>query len=94
MEDATKKKPVKVFICGPVKAAVWANSKIVNDTLVEVHSTRIDRAYKDDDTWAHTNSFHAEDLPKVSVVAMEAYKFIRLRSPERNEDAANESDSN
>ena len=54
------------------------------DTLVEVHSIKIDRSYKykDSDEWKHTNTFNAEDLPKVAVVAMESYKFIRVSSPE------------
>jgi hypothetical protein len=86
MENQIKKNPVKVFTCGAVKAAIWADSRVVNNTVVEVHSVRIDRSYKDKDSneWKHTNTFNTEDLPKVSIVAQEAYKFIRLRSPEKN----------
>jgi len=76
-----------VFTCGAVKAAVWADSRVINNTVVEVHSVRIDRSYKGKDSgeWKHTNTFNAEDLPKVALVATEAYKWLRLRSQE-NED--------
>ncbi len=86
MENTVKKKPIRVFTCGAVKAAIWADTRVVNNSVAELHSTRIDRTYKDKDSneWRHTNTFNAEDLPKVAVVAMEAYKFIRLRSPEKN----------
>jgi hypothetical protein len=86
MDETIKKSPVKVFSCGPVKAAIWSDSRVMNNTVVEVHSVRIDRSYKDkdNDEWKHTNTFNAEDLPKVALVAMEAYKFIRLCSPEQD----------
>ena len=34
--------------------------------------------------WKYTNTFNTEDLPKLAIVATEAYKLIRLRSPEQN----------
>ena len=86
MEKTTNKNPIKVFSCGPVKAAIWSDSRIVNDTLVEMHSIKIDRSYKDEDGgWKSTNTFNVEDLPKVGIVAMEAYKFLRMRSQSQNE---------
>jgi hypothetical protein len=84
MENAVKKNPIKLYACGSIKAAIWADSRIVNSTLVEFHSVKIDRSYKDGEEWRHSNMFNAEDLPKVVVVAMEAYKFIRLRSPKQD----------
>lgn len=82
MENTVEKNPIKVFRCGHVKAAIWSNSRIIDDTLTEVHSIKIDRSYKDKDSdeWKNTNTFNTEDLPKVTVVAMEAYKFIRLKT--------------
>lgn len=80
MEETANKNPIKVFSCGPVKAAIWSDSRIINDALVEVHSIKIDRSYKDGDEWKHTNTFNTEDLPKVAMVATEAYKFLRVRS--------------
>lgn len=80
MEEKINKNPIKVFTCGPVKAAIWSDSRIIDDTLVEVHSIKIDRSYKDGDQWKHTDSFNIEDLPKVALVAMEAYRHVRLRT--------------
>ena len=82
MEESTNKNPIRVFSCGLVRAAIWSNQRIINDTLAEVHSIKIDRSYKDNnsDEWKSTNTFNTEDLPKVAVVAMEAYKFIRVKT--------------
>ena len=84
MEKTSKKNPIKVFSCGPIKAAIWLNSFEKDGTLVEVHSVKIDKSYKDkeSDEWKTTGSLSAEDLPKVALVAMEAYKFIRVRESE------------
>ena len=79
MENEVKKKPIKVFKCGSVKAAIWSDSKVINGDVVEVHSIKIDRVYKDGDTWAYTNLLNAEDLPKVALLANEAYKYLRMR---------------
>lgn len=92
MAEKGKNNPIRVFQCGPVKAAIWADSKVIDNAVVEVHSIKIDRSYKDGEEWKHTSAFNAEDLPKVALVANELYKFIRLRSPEQNKAGASESD--
>lgn len=82
MDETIKRSPDKSFSCGLVKAAIWADSRVINNTVVEVHSIIIDRSYKDKDDgeWKYTTTFAAEDLPKVAVVAMASYKWLRLRS--------------
>lgn len=80
MQDRVTKKPVTTVHCGPVQGGVWADSKIVNGTMMKFYSIRIDKAYKEGDEWKHTTTFSAEDLPKVSVVAMEAYRLLRVRT--------------
>lgn len=86
MENVVKKNPIKVFSCGAVKAAIWLGSRIIDDDLIEIHYIKIDKSYKDKDSseWKYTNTFNAEDLPKVSVVAMEVYKFLRIKVSENN----------
>jgi len=85
MEDTAKNNPIKVFSCGRIKAAIWSDSKIVNDTLVEVHPIKIDKSYyKDGEGPKYTTTFSAEDLPKVAILAMESYKFLRVRESEQN----------
>lgn len=80
MAENSKNNPIKVFQCGRIKAAIWADSKVIDNTVVEVHSIKIDRSYKDGEEWKHTNAFNAEDLPKVALVANEAYKYVRMRA--------------
>ncbi len=80
MEKEVKNKPLKVFQCGPVKAAIWTDSKVINNTVVKVYSIKIDCVYKHHDTWASTNLFNTEDLPKAAMVANEAYKYLRMRT--------------
>ena len=86
MENKKTNNPIKTFSCGAVKAAIWLNCLEKDGTLVEVHSIRINKSYKDkgDDEWKRTDNLAAEDLPKVAVVAMEAYKFIRVKPSEEN----------
>lgn len=73
-------KPEKKFKCGPVSISIWAEGKTVGGEMVKFYSISIDKNYKDGDEWKHTKSFAAEDLPKVALVADEAYKYLRLRS--------------
>ena len=72
-------KPYKKFSCGPISASIWANNRTVNGETVKFYSITINKAYKEDEDWKHTNSFDIEDLPKVALVANEAYKYVRLR---------------
>jgi hypothetical protein len=82
MEDEVKKKPDKTYRCGSVRAAVWTNRRVIDNAVVEVHSVRIDRSYKDGDKWKSTTTFAVDDLPKIVMVATAAYSFLRLRSEE------------
>ena len=72
-------KPEKKFNCGSISAGIWANTRVVNGETVKFHSVAINRAYKDGEDWKYTNSFNVEDLPKVALIANEAYKYARLR---------------
>ena len=83
-------KPEKRFKCGPISASIWAESKTVEGEMVKFYSININRIYKknnddndnDDGEWKYTNTYQAEDLPKVALVANEAYKYIRLKENE------------
>lgn len=79
-------KPEKRFKCGPVSASIWAKAKTVKGEMVKFYSVSIDKAYKDGDEWKHSNSFAAEDLPKVALVTNEAYKYIHLQETEPQQD--------
>ena len=78
------RKPEKKFNCGSISASIWANTKVVNSETVKLYSATINKAFKEGDEWKHTNSFNIEDLPKVALVANEAYKYVRLRENDSN----------
>jgi hypothetical protein len=52
---------------------------------VKLYSVTIKMAYKDGNDWRHTNSLNIEDLPKVGLVANEAYKYLGLKSADSHE---------
>jgi len=72
----TMNRPEKTFRCGPISASIWPHDKTVESEPVKFYSVTIRKAYKDGDEWKHTNTFRTEDLPKVALVAGEAYKSI------------------
>jgi len=78
-------KPEKKFNCGSISASIWTNTKVVTGETVKLYSVTINKAYKEGEEWKYTNSFNIEDLPKVSLVANEAYKYIRLKSTNLDE---------
>ena len=79
------RKPEKKFICGPISASIWAKTKTVEGETVRFYSVTITKAYKESEDWKYTNSFDIEDLPKVALVANEAYKYIKLKSTDSDE---------
>lgn len=79
------RKPEKKFSCGPISASIWSKTKTVEGEKLKFNSITINKAYKDGEDWKHTNSFNIEDLPKVALVANEAYKYIRLKSTNSDE---------
>ena len=82
MDNETRKPPVKVFRCGPVKAAVWLFQKQKDGEMVDIPSVTITKSYKDKETeeWKTTDFLYPDDLPKVVTVATEAYKHLRLQT--------------
>lgn len=81
-ENEVKTRPIRVVRCGAVQAAIWVDHRVINDAVVKIHSIRITKNYRQDDEWKSTTTFTTEDLPKVAMVATEAYRFLRLRSEE------------
>ena len=84
MENGTKRLPTKVFRCGSIEAAVWLFPKVRDGAVVDVASVTITKSYKDpeDEEWKTTDFLYPDDLPKVAMVATEAYKYLRLKSPD------------
>ena len=59
-------KPETKIKVGAVTSTVWKNTIKGPNGEVEVRNVVVERSYKDkDDQWKTTNSFKAQDLPKV-----------------------------
>lgn len=84
MEKQKSNPPAKTFTCNGVQAAIWLTSTETDNGPVKSQSIRITKSYKDKDTgeWKRTDRLFTDDLPNVAVVAMEAYKYLRLSSRE------------
>jgi len=89
--DSATNKPVKVFFCGAVTATVWITPRVRGDKVVEVPSIKFDKSYEVEGERKYTPTFFDEDLPKVALVAMEVYRFLKVRSvePQGSEGEAN-----
>ena len=75
-----KQQPDKKFRAGAVSATVWKNKTEKG----EYSSVQLDRAYKDkDDTWKHTTSLSAADLPKAVLVLNKAYEYVVSKDKEQ-----------
>ncbi len=75
-------KPLLKVRAGSVTATVWNNTRKFNGKDVDIKSVCIERNYQDKQgKWVGTSSFQTRDLPKVILVAQEAYRALSL-SPE------------
>jgi hypothetical protein len=81
--------PVKEFRArGGIKAAIWRNEVQQNGYTVVQHSVKIERSYKDRTTgeWKTTDYFRPQDLPRLILVAQEAFRFVSLVESEETDD--------
>jgi len=80
-------KPEKEFKIGAVAASIWPREVNGNNGTFTTYSVKIERAYQDKaGQWQHTNSFQVSDLPKVEMLAREAFKYVSMRSREPGQD--------
>lgn len=71
-------KPIKVFSYGGVKSSVWEKKK----DGITFYSAKIVKVYKDGEEWKETNSYNANDIPKLSHVADKTFEFIFFKEQE------------
>ena len=72
-----KKMPEKKFRIGGLNATVWENTKRINGKDVPLKTVVIERRYKDaNGEWQSSNSFTANDLPKLQLVASKAFEYL------------------
>ncbi len=87
-KDKDKAQPEKKFRAGGVVATVWKNvQKNKEGKEFEVYSINVDRTYKDGDEFKQTSSMKVNDLPKLALVANEAYAYLNLKDakPDKEE---------
>ena len=72
-ERATQ--PVKRFRSYGIEASVWEHDKGYSVTLRKSYKT-------DDGSYKETNTYFMDDLPRLGLVAAEAYRFIALKESE------------
>lgn len=78
-EKEIKNLPVFKVRCRGVSGTVWKNEKEKDGKKFDVFSVNITKSYKDkDDNWKNTDSYGAEDLHAVEVVARRCYENIKM----------------
>ena len=78
-------KPIKKFVAFPVSASVWENTIKKDDKEIKVYNVSINKAYKDKEgNWKSTDSMGLADLPKVSLVVSEAYKYLAVEKQQED----------
>jgi hypothetical protein len=81
-----KQKPDKKFKAGAVTATVWKNDlKDRQGNGFSVYTVSFERTYKDrDGQWKSTSSLRINDIPKLQLVAGEAYEYLVRKGSEDN----------
>ena len=87
-------RPEKKFKCGAVEAAVFVNEIEKSGKTLRLKKVSIQKRYRDaDGNWNSTNSYDANDLPKLKLVADEAYRYLALDHDSENGDLPENSKS-
>lgn len=76
MGDVKMAQPIKVIRNGCCSASVFENTKMINGKPTKVLKVVIQKSYKGNDGWQRTNSYDANDLPKLFFVACKAYDYL------------------
>lgn len=88
-------KPEKKFKCGAVEAAVFVNEIDKDGKALKIRKVSVQKRYRNaDGDWNSTNSYDINDLPKLKLVADEAYRYLALgqgsESAESSKNAASD----
>ncbi len=78
MEESPKSgsAPVKAFRLRGIKVSVFANAAKTDGRTVTFYKATVTRTYKDGDEFKTTSSFDRDDLPIVTLLMSDAWKFI------------------
>jgi len=77
MEEEANR-PVKKFQAGGISAALWKNTRQLQDgSEIETLSVTLDRRYRDkDDNWQSSASLGMNDVPKAMLVLGKAFDYM------------------
>ena len=77
-------RPIKEFRAGNVKAAIWKQEREDQGHTTATYSVKIQKRYFDKATqeWRDTDYFFVDELPRLRLVADQAFQFITLRESE------------
>ena len=84
-----KNMPVKKFPAGAISATVWMNTEKNHEGKDFMwYTVSICRNYTLDNgkTWMQTDSYRINDLPKVRLVAEQAYEYLATMKKPSSED--------
>ena len=75
-------KPTEEFKAGTVRAAIWKEQREEGGRSTIRYSVKIEKRYFDEASkeWRNTDYFFANDLPRLRLVAEQAFEFIVLRA--------------
>ena len=73
-------KPIKIFRCGAVSAAIWSKQKTINGRNVTIHTIKLEKSYKSKNEWKYTTNFNSKDLASVAQVVNDSRQFLELRN--------------
>ena len=84
MTAKDSQQPIKQFKAAGMKAAIWRNEREEDGRTVVRHSVRISKSYRDRQTgdWKETDYYYANDLPRLVLVAQQAFEYIALKESE------------
>jgi hypothetical protein len=76
------KKPIKQYKAGVISVSAWKNESDKGEFI----TFSLQRAYKQGEEWKHTQSFRANDLPKLISLLQESYdEHVRGITKEKSE---------
>lgn len=79
-------KPVEKFRAGAITATIWSKDMTTNGKTYPVFNVAIERNYLDKDKkWQKTSNYNANDLPKVVLVAQQAYEYLVTKHEKADE---------
>lgn len=80
MSQKPNSKPIQNFRVGGIQASIWRNPSGKGDHNAARYSVRIHKRFhkKGDGTYATTDYFFPDDLPRLVLVALKAFEYIAL----------------